>query len=153
MLQSSFPAKQGIVKVSNGKSQGSLIMQNLNAMIPGARCCSQEGPCRTHGGRSCVGSSRLLGGPAEPGVGNRGHEEPGMGRDPWGVPTAHPWGTTQPPRTPGAGLVRPQYQENGKTRVANPQNTIPMNGIILEAVFRPSPALQGERRGRNSWRR
>lgn len=89
-------------------------MQNLNAMIPGARCSSQEGPCRTHGGRSCVGSSRLLWGPAKPGVGEHGHKEPGMGRDPWGVPTAHPWGTTQPPRTPALALSVLSTRKMGK---------------------------------------
>lgn len=46
------------------------------------------------------------------------------------------------PYAPQHGLLRPpQYQEKGKMEVANPQNMISMNGIILDSLCRPPGSL------------
>lgn len=87
------------------------------------------------GGR---GAAASWGSPKSLGVAKRDPVELGTGRD-W------PWWPRVPLSPTRTGLVHPsQYQENGKIQVANPQNTISMNGIILESVFRPSRAPQYE---------
>lgn len=105
-------------------------------MVPGALCHWQEGPWETLGG---AGAGQG-GSPKSLGVAKAERAEAVTGRNLRWWPCR---GAERPPRSPApAFCVLPKYQEKGKMEVANPQNMISMNGIILECRSRPPRAPQ-----------
>jgi len=121
LLQSSFPAKQRIVKVSNRKSQGSLIMQNWTKGYPEHAAAGGRVPVRPPEGqgpgRGAAASRR-----SPEGLGEGGQPAWWRAGSCGGGPCSPPSWCCLPPMLTSTGLVCPSPYR-GKWESASNQPT------------------------------